>query len=72
MSAAVTRFCYVILSLLLSACVSAPQSTQLTQQVPLPLSSPVNLEQVPFFPQQAYQCGPAALATVLGSITDCP
>ena len=67
MSAAVTRFCYVILSLLLSACVSAPQSTQLTQQVPLPLSSPVNLEQVPFFPQQAYQCGPAALATVLGS-----
>lgn len=55
------------LSLLLSACVSAPQSTQLAQQVPAALSAPVNLEHVPFFPQEDYQCGPAALATVLAS-----
>ena len=32
---------------------------------PLPLSA--ELEAVPFFPQKAYQCGPAALATVLGA-----
>lgn len=57
----------LVYSLLLSACVSAPQSAQLTQQVPPPLSSPVNLERVPFYPQQDYQCGPAALATVLNS-----
>ncbi len=27
--------------------------------------APVELREVPFFPQEAYQCGPAALATVL-------
>ena len=27
--------------------------------------APVELKETPFFPQQAYQCGPAALATVL-------
>lgn len=32
---------------------------------PAPSGPGVELTQVPFFPQQAYQCGPAALATVL-------
>jgi hypothetical protein len=44
-------------ALLLSGCASAPQ---------LPPGTPaVELTAVPFFPQTEYQCGPAALATVL-------
>lgn len=31
-----------------------------------PIASVAELEAVPFYPQDAYQCGPAALATVLG------
>ncbi|MES2623895.1 MAG: PA2778 family cysteine peptidase [Pseudomonadota bacterium] len=37
------------------------------QQTPAALSAPVLLDEVPFFAQDAYQCGPAALATVLGA-----
>lgn len=40
----------------LAGCASSPS---------LPASSPVELATVPFFPQTEYQCGPAALATVL-------
>ncbi len=40
----------------------------LFQPPPEPLSSaPVELTATPFFPQQDYLCGPAALATVLGA-----
>lgn len=57
----------------LSGCVSAPQSDALLTQFSqtqgvapgAPLAARVQLEQVPFFPQEDYQCGPAALATVL-------
>lgn len=57
----------------LSGCVSTPQSDALLSHfshasgvVPnATLSARVQLEQVPFFPQEDYQCGPAALATVL-------
>jgi len=30
-------------------------------------ANPVLLQQIPFYPQEDYQCGPAALATVLGA-----
>jgi tetratricopeptide (TPR) repeat protein len=43
-------------SLLLGGCIAT--------QPPL-RSSPIELADVPFYPQTAYQCGPAALATVL-------
>ena len=57
----------------LSGCVSAPQSdallTHFSQNMGAAsndlLTARVQLEQVPFFPQEDYQCGPAALATVL-------
>jgi tetratricopeptide (TPR) repeat protein len=52
------------LLLLLSAC-AAPQTRQLQTQSPAGLPLQFELTQVPFFPQEAYQCGPAALATVL-------
>jgi tetratricopeptide (TPR) repeat protein len=53
--------------LLLNACVTPPQSAALRQQAPPELLAPVLLTQVPFFPQDAFQCGPAALATVLAA-----
>lgn len=49
-----------IAQLALSACAVGPE-----RQVLRAAGSPVELVQVPFFPQDEYQCGPAALATVL-------
>lgn len=51
--------------LLLGACALPQQTASLLEDIPAPLASPVVLEGVPFFPQDAYQCGPAALATLL-------
>jgi hypothetical protein len=52
---------------LLSTCVSAPQSAALRQQNAPELTTPVLLAHVPFFAQEQYQCGPAALAMLLGA-----
>lgn len=49
--------------LLLAAC-SSPQSDRLLKS-PQTLPPPVELTGTPFFPQEDFQCGPAALATVL-------
>lgn len=49
---------------LLFGCASAPQTQQLLQ-APNGLPSHSELTDTPFFPQQRYQCGPAALATAL-------
>lgn len=43
---------------------ATPQTKRLLASPP-PAPGPVELAGVPFFPQQDYQCGPAALATVL-------
>src|SRR5690554_405536 len=48
---------------LLFACSHTPQRNQLAQQPFSPRQ--VELTDVPFFPQTEYQCGPAALATVM-------
>lgn len=50
---------------LLNACISAPQSVALLEQTESRFLEPVLLSQLPFFAQSAYQCGPAALATML-------
>jgi len=42
-----------------------PQTEAMRQSHPADLPDHVELDNVPFFPQQDYQCGPAALATVL-------
>ena len=47
----------------LSACASRPP---LLPEWVATTAVPVELSDTPFFPQDAYQCGPAALATVLG------
>lgn len=56
-----------ILFLLLTGCAAAPQSAALLQQTSARADLPakVLLDSVPFYPQEDYQCGPAALATVL-------
>jgi len=52
----------------LGGCASlAPQTTQLRDTLPPALHEHFELKQVPFFPQTEYQCGPAALATVLST-----
>jgi len=53
-----------VLLLLLAGCATPLQSDRLAQYADT-LPPAVELVQVPFFPQEAYQCGPAALATVL-------
>ena len=58
---ALIRFGLVLLLALLAACARSPVLQPETAQLP----ARVELTQVPFFPQDAYQCGPAALATVL-------
>jgi tetratricopeptide (TPR) repeat protein len=51
--------------LLLSACAATPQSDLLIEDLPGSLRKPVELTRVPFYPQKEYQCGPAALATLI-------
>jgi hypothetical protein len=55
-------------ALLAGGCASlVPQTAALREGLPQGLPEQVELTQVPFFPQSEYQCGPAALATVLAS-----
>ena len=54
----------VVAVLALSGCASLwPQTAELREALPAGLPERVELTEVPFFPQEAYQCGPAALAT---------
>lgn len=53
----------VLLLLLLSGCASL--QTDRVRATADAFRQPVELTAVPFFPQEAYQCGPAALATTL-------
>lgn len=55
----------LITALFLTGCVSAPQSRNLLDEPPESFSAEVRLAHVPFFPQEKYQCGPAALAMML-------
>jgi tetratricopeptide (TPR) repeat protein len=53
------------LALLLAACSHTLQSTRLQQAPPTQIPLAAELSATPFFAQSRYQCGPAALATVL-------
>jgi tetratricopeptide (TPR) repeat protein len=55
----------LVLGLLLGGCASTWQTEKLQSDPPRGLPPLQELTQTPFFPQQQYQCGPAALATVL-------
>lgn len=61
---------FVFVLALLSGCSSlVPQANVLSEQRTAELGIPekVELAQVPFFPQDDYQCGPSALATTLAA-----
>jgi hypothetical protein len=53
--------------MLLISCATPPQSALLFNHTPDTFQRAVTVSDVPFFPQEDYQCGPAALATVLGA-----
>jgi tetratricopeptide (TPR) repeat protein len=58
----------VFMLALVTGCASLfPQTAQLRNGLPDSLPPKVELKEVPFFPQTEYQCGPAALATVLAA-----
>jgi len=44
-----------------------PQTAELRRALPQGIPESTELREVPFFPQEAYQCGPASLATVLAA-----
>ena len=56
-----------ISALFLTACATPPQTRDLLADTTTGLPPAVELTATPFYPQQQYQCGPAALATVLGA-----
>jgi tetratricopeptide (TPR) repeat protein len=58
-------FRWALPALLLAGC-AAPQTQALLHGQPR-LPQRAELAQVPFFPQEAHQCGPASLATALGA-----
>lgn len=58
-------FCLLACLLILSSCASTPQSRQILAEPPASLPLAVELVDTPFYPQLEYQCGPAALATLL-------
>jgi tetratricopeptide (TPR) repeat protein len=60
-----TALCFAALLLMLGGC--ATQTRALLQSPPAGLPRSAELADTPFFPQTAYQCGPAALATVLAA-----
>jgi tetratricopeptide (TPR) repeat protein len=59
------RLIPAILLLALAGCTTPPQTLHLRQSPPADLPSRVELQETPFHPQARYQCGPAALATLL-------
>ena len=56
--------CAFLLAIFLGACATSPQ-TRLLLDNPPDLPPVVELTEVPFFPQQQYHCGPAALAGII-------
>ncbi|WP_431686552.1 PA2778 family cysteine peptidase [Hahella sp. NBU794] len=55
----------VVIVAALSGCGSLPQSAALMAEPPSDIPFQAELTATPFYPQSEYQCGPAALATVL-------
>lgn len=55
-------FLLILAGLLLGGCAGTPQSDRLLKSPPADLAPVLELTDVPFHPQQAYQCGPASLA----------
>lgn len=63
----VARLAALGAALLLVGCALPPQTRALTDAPPPGVPVRTELVSVPFFPQTAFHCGPAALATALGA-----
>lgn len=61
----VTRCGLLLMLLMLAGCSSSLQYRELDANKPAGLAERFVIPDMPFFPQDAYQCGPAALATML-------
>lgn len=59
------RLAVLLLATALAGCAATPQTRELTAEPPSRLPLRAELERVPFFAQERYQCGPAALAMLL-------
>lgn len=57
----------VIGAVLAATLAGCARSTLLEDQWPAEMPAAIELESTPFYPQDDYQCGPAALATLLGA-----
>jgi predicted double-glycine peptidase len=55
----------VMAMVVVAGCAPTTQTAQLDRRPPPDLAAVAELTEVPFFPQKRYQCGPAAMATVL-------
>jgi hypothetical protein len=55
------------LAVLTGCAALVPQSEALRESPPAGIAARTELDQVPFFPQDEFECGPAALATVLAA-----
>lgn len=55
----------IFIALAMSACASTPQTIHFLESPPKEITKKIELSSVQFFPQEEYQCGPAALATIL-------
>ncbi len=62
----IAGFVFVLASL--AGCVSLPQSEALRTNKSADLPPRAELASVPFFPQEEYQCGPAALAMAMNAV----
>ena len=59
---------FLLLGALLNGCaLILPQYTKLTEERPPDLPVQAELKEVPFFAQEEYQCGPAAVAMVMNA-----
>ena len=59
---------FLLLGALLSGCaVILPQTEALREQRPAELPTRAELKEVPFFPQEEYQCGPASIAMAMNA-----
>lgn len=64
LSKLIKKACYLAGFLLLSACQGTPQADKLSAQTLTLLPASKTIENVPFYPQQAFYCGPTTLAEV--------
>lgn len=60
----ITKAILLASTLVLAGCATPPLTKQLTENPPSNIPISANIEDLPFYPQQAYYCGPTVLAEI--------